>query len=60
MNYKLRFLEAVNQRNEVSQRNKCTRSKYKHQHSVFFGKNRKIENLTRAQKFANSAQQSQT
>ena len=60
MNYKLCFLEAVNQRNEVSQSNKRTRCKNKYQHTVFFGKNRKIENLTRAQEFANSAQQSQT
>jgi hypothetical protein len=56
MNYKLCFLEAVNQRNEVSQSNKRTRCKNKYQHTVFFGKNREVEYLACAQEFADSTQ----
>ena len=56
MNYKLCFLEAVNQRNEVSQSYKRTRCKNKYQHTVFFGKNREVEYLACAQEFADSTQ----
>ena len=56
MNYKLCFLEAVNQRNEVSQSYKRTRCKNKYQHTVFFGKNREVEYLSCAQEFADSTQ----
>ena len=54
MNYKLCFLETVDQCNEVSQSNECTRSKDKDQHTVFFGKNSKVENLACTQELANS------
>ena len=56
MSYKLCFLEAVNQRNEVSQSNKRARCKNKYQHTVFFGKNRKVNMLPYTQEFADSTQ----